>query len=507
MKMSSFGRSAFLIPLLLALFLPSLAAAQSVLEIIDINTKEAPKVSIFFSARQANGQPIGGLKAENISLLIEQDAPPLTTKGLRSFKEGDRPVAVVFVFPIAKDYIEEFFGIRTNIANTIRLMRPVDFVGAVAYDSGAQTFNMVTGADIGGLADTIQSIPNTEVIEPSMFGSLPPAVGILRNLEGVKQKYIVLVSNAEGSIVGDPKESARRISMFQQSVKDAGIRPLIVGYTPDGPDDLTYRNWLKQLSMAGGTYTEATSRDDLPQALQQVYDQIFLQYILDAEVDLSGDYWLEEGKYTFTVQAKVGSMDLKASDKAPWPTIKKSYAWIWWLVLSIVGGLVLLIGLIIIIKKIANRRSDDPEAPIYQAQGEQPQEYRCETCGKQIPESLFGFRGEFCLVGGVPDCPYYQMPDQGKLQITKGQLADTTFFIKKEITTIGSFLENDVALVDKSVSKKHAAIKMDEGKRYEIRDFGSTNGTYVAGERIQRKFLRDGDILTFGNIEVVFKLK
>ena len=99
------------------------------------------------------------------------------------------------------------------------------------------------------------------------------------------------------------------------------------------------------------------------------------------------------------------------------------------------------------------------------------------------------------------------MPDRGKVQITKGPMADTTFFIKKDMTTIGSYPENDIFLADKSVSRKHAAIKTDEGKRYEIRDFGSSNGLYINNEKIQRKFLKDGDLIRFGTVETVFKLK
>ncbi len=75
------------------------------------------------------------------------------------------------------------------------------------------------------------------------------------------------------------------------------------------------------------------------------------------------------------------------------------------------------------------------------------------------------------------------------------------------MTTIGSYPENDIYLADKSVSRKHAAIKTDEGKRYEIRDFGSSNGLYINNEKTERKFLKDGDLIRFGTVETVFKLK
>ena len=152
---------------------------------------------------------------------------------------------------------------------------------------------------------------------------------------------------------------------------------------------------------------------------------------------------------------------------------------------------------------IVRRRDEEEEEFV----DEGPQEVCCANCGKVIPKQLFGFNGEFCLSGGLPDCPYYQMPDRGKIQITRGPMADTTFFIKKDLTTIGAYPENDIYLADKSVSRKHAAIKTDEGKRYEIRDFGSSNGLYINNEKVDRKFLRDGDLIRFGTVETVFKLK
>ena len=55
--------------------------------------------------------------------------------------------------------------------------------------------------------------------------------------------------------------------------------------------------------------------------------------------------------------------------------------------------------------------------------------------------------------------------------------------------------------------KGYGFIKTDEGKRYEIRDFGSSNGLYINDEKTERKFLRDGDRIRFGTVETVFKLK
>ena len=50
--------------------------------------------------------------------------------------------------------------------------------------------------------------------------------------------------------------------------------------------------------------------------------------------------------------------------------------------------------------------------------------------------------------------------------------------------SIGRGKENDIALDDASVSKMHASLKLDAENRLVVADTGSTNGTFIDGERI-----------------------
>jgi hypothetical protein len=70
---------------------------------------------------------------------------------------------------------------------------------------------------------------------------------------------------------------------------------------------------------------------------------------------------------------------------------------------------------------------------------------------------------------------------------------------------IGRANECDVLLADPSVSRAHAIVETT-GLEPTVRDLGSTNGTYVNGERIESKALRDGDELRFGNTRMQFEV-
>ena len=77
--------------------------------------------------------------------------------------------------------------------------------------------------------------------------------------------------------------------------------------------------------------------------------------------------------------------------------------------------------------------------------------------------------------------------------------------ITREPVVIGRLSNSDVALSDSNVSRRHAELRRD-GTQWMLSDLGSTNGTLVNGKLAREHKLKDGDRLTFGTSELVFKL-
>ena len=71
----------------------------------------------------------------------------------------------------------------------------------------------------------------------------------------------------------------------------------------------------------------------------------------------------------------------------------------------------------------------------------------------------------------------------------------------KERTTIGRHPQNDVVIEHLAVSGRHAAITMVRDDAI-LEDLGSTNGTFVNGQRIARHQLSDRDRVNVGTFRI-----
>jgi hypothetical protein len=75
--------------------------------------------------------------------------------------------------------------------------------------------------------------------------------------------------------------------------------------------------------------------------------------------------------------------------------------------------------------------------------------------------------------------------------------------LDKRRSVLGRSRDADVRIDDANVSRRHAEI-VQEGSTYWLVDLGSTNGTEVDGQRVQRARLDDGSRFTLGETTVTF---
>ena len=76
--------------------------------------------------------------------------------------------------------------------------------------------------------------------------------------------------------------------------------------------------------------------------------------------------------------------------------------------------------------------------------------------------------------------------------------------LESTLLSIGRGLNNDIILEDTRVSRHHAQLRY-RARRFWVNDLGSTNGTFVNGEQVAERALRDGDLISLGGLELTFK--
>ncbi len=66
---------------------------------------------------------------------------------------------------------------------------------------------------------------------------------------------------------------------------------------------------------------------------------------------------------------------------------------------------------------------------------------------------------------------------------------------------VGRAATCDIPIIDPTISRRHAEIRCDDGG-VAVRDLGSSNGTFVNGQRVETATLAVGDAVTFGNVQM-----
>lgn len=83
-----------------------------------------------------------------------------------------------------------------------------------------------------------------------------------------------------------------------------------------------------------------------------------------------------------------------------------------------------------------------------------------------------------------------------------------TYVLSHPVTVLGRDETCDIVLPDSGVSRRHAELVVDTGEgaaRLSVRDLGSTNGTFVDGQRVAHQVLAAGDVVALGRTQIVVR--
>ena len=97
-------------------------------------------------------------------------------------------------------------------------------------------------------------------------------------------------------------------------------------------------------------------------------------------------------------------------------------------------------------------------------------------------------------------------PASHRLTVRTGPNPGMTFDLNKEVMMIGRDITNDIVVGDSEMSRQHARLTRTPAG-FILEDLGSTNGTFVNGERIvAARALSAGNLIAFGeNVSLHFE--
>lgn len=91
-----------------------------------------------------------------------------------------------------------------------------------------------------------------------------------------------------------------------------------------------------------------------------------------------------------------------------------------------------------------------------------------------------------------------------KLLLQKGNLDKQSFDLSKQSMILGRDSACDICLSDDTVTSRHASLNYTDNG-WEIKDLGSSNGTFVNGKKVTSKTLQHRDKVALGQIELQFE--
>ena len=98
------------------------------------------------------------------------------------------------------------------------------------------------------------------------------------------------------------------------------------------------------------------------------------------------------------------------------------------------------------------------------------------------------------------------MASQFQLMMRSGPTPGASFTLEGDQIDIGRDSTNEIVINDAEISRRHARLTFQGGK-YVLEDLGSTNGTFVNGQRLAGpRVLKSGEVVSFGEqIVMIFE--
>lgn len=480
----------------------AVADQQVVIEHVSFD-EQTMELTLHADVVDTRGIPMEGLKDEAFEFQASGKPLKFTEIEIQTSQEASEPIAVCILMNASNAYQiassdelhSTFDQQKQGVTEFIKRLKGNDKVAVVLYRENVpheivydfasnfkQAMEAATAAKVPDADFDPETIGGAQAkkrsLAPEVLRAVQKSLGYMVDKMGdfgsARRRFLIVMSDGKDRETRKSRLTSK-VDRILEKYEEFKIRIHAIGYTADDPQYLSILQGLSNGS--GGLYQRIDTKDfaQIPAVWDGLAQRIKKQYILKLKLEELPDHGEPiKGKdlANYVIQLNVKTKDGAVLEAQYNDVVLPQRSFDWMGVLKIVGmvigGIIGLVVLIVVIKLIAGRKGSEPEV--------------------QYVEQA------------------YDGPDRGKLKVLKGPLAGEIFPLIDDVTTIGSMKGNTIVIQDGSVSRRHAAIKIDQ-MRYEVADMNSTNGVLVNGARIHKVFLRDGDTITIGSTEIEFRLK
>lgn len=445
--------------LLLAAFLlvPSLVHATS-LRVDRIDASGYPLLRAYVSLVGHQGVPIGGLTREDFKVyeLKKNEVAPLRVQPLDQSGEG---AAIVVVVQTGGGYFAVLDELRKATGGFFTSLGEHDQAALVAYSDRVDPL-----APLGDKASASAAAAKiSEGSDRLLFDGLTGALDLFTGANVPNARALIVVSD------GVDKGSTADLERVLSAARRLGVPVYAIGHSQmDGRSLDVLRDLSTRSIGAGHAYFDAPGAEDLARGFGRFRDLIARQYVVEWKADeLRGD----GRRHPVEIAVEAGNGRLRGASEVEMPVVRDYTTPI------VIAVSLLLLGALGVVVWLRTRPAPAPTV-------------HCAMCRReQMP--------------GWTVCLFCEKQAKARLEVVDGPLAGRVYPLVGKLVRLGKGPENHHRLPDPAVSTNHCGIRA-EGDRFEVVDQNSANGTFVNGRRVQRRFLRNGDVLTLGRTELRF---
>lgn len=499
-------KSAILLTIAILIVSTSNLVAQDLL-ITSIDSSAFPNVKIQIVYK-------GKKKFDKSELTLSQDGRPLTFT-INESAPGSAPEkgrAIFFLMEASGNtFGKPLIEIREGVISAMDNLEPEDLFNAGTFGSFevdsigllkmSDHFSPSHGQIRESIISKMRAFEDT-ALRSDLYKNILETLNYFNSEKGIPQHRILVVISAARNNSKSPQTSSSVIG----AAKDAGMP--IHSITVLATDSAYSAGRMDLISRkTGGKYFTCRSQIEIANALTDILNLPVPESMKDAsyEITLTAFNELQLNTAKIELNFRGSRQIITASVLTGGSLIPEDYRKYMWISIGILGLIVVIMIFINLISRRKLRSSNkeiDMTAPEtieeevnLPEEKPQVQTIRVQKSSYQKQESEVK----------PPVFPTEPPKSTGPVVLVSLNGRTQTYPLIKEETFLGRHDSNDIHIPEQTVTGRHAVIRLKSGK-VSIEDLGSTNGTFVNGERIRTKEINAGDRIRVGQIEITVKV-